>query len=201
MLVLLAAATNAWQDPNATAKIVSVPDTCVGVPCGGRGPCNPRFLAAGPNAVIDPSTLWVVTVKRMRRSTASDWANMEHFAASTLPAFEELYRQKIQVDKLALPQVMRAQSFLTARGADTDWFRETALSALDALGAEADDSSLVFRDGLGRDKCFRRVVHATYVPRATYLKDPDATSAFIQAASKRHGPLLNRKDGLAILRA
>ena len=108
--VLLTAA-RAWQDPNATAKIVSVADTCVGVPCGGRGPCNPRFLAAGPNAVIDPSTLWVVTVKRVRRATASDWANMEHFAASTLPAYEELYRQRIKVDKLALPQVMRPRAF------------------------------------------------------------------------------------------
>ena len=51
--------------------------------CGGRARATPLPRAA-------PTTnrlyLWVVTVKRMRRSTASDWANMEHFAAST-PGF------------------------------------------------------------------------------------------------------------------
>ena len=168
-----------------------MPDTC-GVPCGGRGPCNPRFLAAGPDAVIDPSTLWVVTVKRMRRSTASDWANMEHFAASTLPAFEELYRQRIKVDKLALPQVMRAQSFLTARGADTDWFRETALSALDALGAERMIRSWCFGTGSAG-----QVLGGLSMPRTSrerLLQGSDATSAFIQAAAKRHGTELHHNE-------
>ena len=196
---LLATAATAWQDPNATAKVVSIPNTCVGP---GKNGINPRFLAAGPDVQIIPETLWVVTVKRVRRTSPTDWSNMEHFAASTLPAYEELFRQGVKVDRLALPQVPRAKSFLTARGAETDWFRETALSALDALGAtDADDSNLVFRDGLGRDRCFRRVVHATYNPRATYLKDPHATKAFVAAAAKRHAsgaPLTTRTVSLIL---
>ena len=166
---LLATAATAWQDPNATAKVVSIPNTCVGP---GKNGINPRFLAAGPDVQIIPETLWVVTVKRVRRTSPTDWSNIEHFAASTLPAYEELFRQGVKVDRLALPQVPRAKSFLTARGAETDWFRETALSALDALGAtDADDSNLVLnlqRDFLRRIqlalKCRTRASDSTSAP-------------------------------------
>ncbi|KAH8074921.1 hypothetical protein JL720_10671 [Aureococcus anophagefferens] len=50
---------------------------------------------------------------------------MEHFAA-TLPQYEELWRGRTGVDHVVLPQVAAASNFASARGADTDWFKETA---------------------------------------------------------------------------
>ncbi|KAH8048500.1 hypothetical protein JL720_15872 [Aureococcus anophagefferens] len=51
---------------------------------------------------------------------------MEHFAAATLPQYEELWRGRTGVDHVVLPQVAAASNFASARGADTDWFKEAA---------------------------------------------------------------------------
>ncbi|KAH8054885.1 hypothetical protein JL720_14408 [Aureococcus anophagefferens] len=193
-LVALAAPTRAYQDPNATAQLKYLQNHCVAAPCSAHGPCAPRFARAQPGATVARGTAWVITVKRVRRATQSDWANMEHFAATTLPQYEELWRGRTGVDHVVLPQVAAASNFASARGADTDWFKETARVAFAALRARANlapapagDGFLVFRDGLGRSTCYERVVHATYVPRATYLRDPDATRAFLEAADGLHG--------------
>ena len=193
-LVALAAPTRAYQDPNATAQLKYLQNHCVAAPCSAHGPCAPRFARAQPGATVARGTAWVITVKRVRRATQSDWANMEHFAATTLPQYEELWRGRTGVDYVVLPQVAAASNFASARGADTDWFKETARVAFAALRARANlppappgDGFLVFRDGLGRSTCYERVVHATYVPRATYLRDPDATRAFLEAADGLHG--------------
>lgn len=192
----------AYQDPNATAEFKTHSKTCVSAPCKSSGPCNPRFYAAPRGAGIRRGTAWVITVhkrkngtntvrkRKQRRATQSDWANMEHFAAAVLPEFEELYATGETVAAVVLPQIAAPSNFLTARGADTDWFRRVAVAAVETLNgrphAFAPSSPLFhFRDSLGNPRgakhaCWERVLHATYVPRATYLKHPKPTAAFLK---------------------
>ena len=159
----------AYQDPNATAEMKYRVNTCVAAPCNNHGPCTPRFSRAVDYSTVRKGTAWVIHVTRARRSTQSDWANMEHFAATTLPQYEALWASKTGVDYVVLPQVSALRNFHSARGADTDWFKEMARTAKNALSKRADadarvsvdDAFLVFRGDLGRSTCYERVVHAS----------------------------------------
>ncbi|KAJ8605094.1 hypothetical protein CTAYLR_000379 [Chrysophaeum taylorii] len=157
--------------------------SCVQPRCGSGG-CLPRFskaaaAAAASAGAVRPGVAWVIGVRRARRISTTDWANMEHFAAAALPAFEALYKRGIVVDYVVLPQVPSLRGLRRARGADTDWFESLCVAMGRALGRQ--EVRIVARDELRA--CFEQVVHASYVPRATYLKSERARGALTRAAS------------------
>lgn len=184
LLQLQTGTTNAWQDPNATATMRTYHRSCVRPKCGGGSACLPRFSKASSGSVRK-GVAWVIGVRRARRISTTDWANMEHFAASSLPPFEALFKSKQGVDYVAVPQVASLKGFRSARGADTDWFEGLTKAMTRALGREAE--ILGRAELVGAGGCFEKVVYATYVPRATYVKDAAAGAALRAAAASLVG--------------
>ncbi|KAJ1450706.1 hypothetical protein M885DRAFT_570861 [Pelagophyceae sp. CCMP2097] len=186
IVLFLAASAGARQAWNATAELAWLKDTCISARCSGGGACLPKFRRA-PGAVKQ-GTAWVVAIRRVRRTSATDWANMEHFAAAALPAFDALFKAGERADYLVLPQVKDERAFGWARGADTDWYaglshamgRALAERASSTAFANQKPTEFVFNGQL--EACFQNVVHASYVPRATYTADARAAKALREAA-------------------